>query len=152
MWRKRRPTEVTIWRLETIFSLLTVWTRQCKWEWNENIPAFKPLKLNQALIEVGMTKQQFHYALRTYPALADKYAAFREIRRSIIKDRAEDNLDRAISWKMQIDDTDLANLSLKFLEKTDKAYSPKQEIEVTSNYIDLSEEELKQKILELMNA
>lgn len=150
--RQPWPLADTILKIENVFTLITVWTKKCEHEDNQYIPAWKPLKIAEAMLEVWMEKQNFFSILRKNPDLKDKYKDFREVRRELIKDRAEDNLDRAIWGKMNIEDVDLANLSLKYLEKTDKAYNPKTEIAVTSQYVDMTEEELKEKILELMNS
>jgi hypothetical protein len=119
---------------------------------NKKLIPYYPMTLNQACRELDMLPQQFFYYLNTYPALKEKYEAIKVARREKVKHYAEDNLDKAIGGKMDIDDTDLANLSLKYLEKTDKAFNPKQEIDVISKnlHFNMSDEQIMSKIQELM--
>lgn len=149
--------EKTLWakaalKYESIINLLISWTKTYKAESNQKLRPYTPLTLEQACAEKWMNRQSFFYYINNYPALKEKYETVKIARREKIKTLAEDNLDRAIWGKMNIDDIDLANLSLKFLEKTDKAFNPKQEIDVVSKnlHFNMSDEQIMNRINELM--
>ena len=139
-------------RVESILALIAYGKKQYTRKENKHLAPYHPLTLKRACLEIGMTPQNFFYYMREYPALKEKYEDMRVARREKIKNLAEDNIDKAISWKMDIEDLDLAKLSMQYMKDTDKAHNVKMEIDmnVKSLNLNISEEEIMAKIQELM--
>ena len=75
-----------------------------------------------------------------------------EQRRDIMHWYAENAIDDALTWKTKwIRPAEKVNIAFRLLEKTNKAYQPKQQLEVKSMNMDfsMSMEELQRKIQEL---
>jgi hypothetical protein len=78
-----------------------------------------------------------------------------EQRRELMHNVAEDAIDDALTWTTKgIRPAEKVNIAFRLLEKTNKAYQPKQQLEVKSMNMDfsMSEEELMRRIQELSNS
>jgi hypothetical protein len=61
--------------------------------------------------------------------MREKYELLKEQRRDFLKESAEVNISKALTGKLDINDKEMLDASFRFLERTDKAYNPKTEIE-----------------------
>lgn len=111
-----------------------------------------PLSIDDACREVWMNRMTFYYYRNNTPALREKHIQFKDNRRELLKDRAEDTISKALHWEMNITDKDILDTAKWMSEKTDKAYNPKIEIEQTTKNLnfDISITEMEEQILELM--
>lgn len=153
--KKSQPLVETRAKAEDIMNFMLYWVKTVNADVKKKWPKlwqYQPMTAMQACMQVWISQQALHYYLREYPEIKDKYEDIRVAKREKIKSQAEDNLDRAIAWAMEIDDVDLARLSMQYLEKTDKSYNIKQEIDVNVKalHMNLSEEDILTKIQELM--
>jgi hypothetical protein len=143
--RKKGVTSLTenqvdleVW---TIVNYLTYWKTKIENRENKKIgiKPNSPLTLPQACREFGLHPQTFYIHLKKFPALRDKYYELREVRREYLKESAEGNIENALTWGMEwLSNKDILDASFKLLEKTDKAYNPKVEIESKSISININ--------------
>ena len=151
-WWMKDETKI---KLEKILSWLLNWVSKVTWEENIKrwVKPWQPLLLKEACEEAWMNTVNFHWLLHNYPEYKFRYDEYRELRRLKIANKAEEVLDSAIWWNMSIEDVDRAKLSLNYLEKVDKKYSVKLNVEQNINHLmlDMSEEDIKRKIMELTN-
>ena len=82
------------------------WTAQVKNEQNiaEWVEPGKPLTIEQACREAGMSRMNFYYYRETIPAIREKHIEFKANRRELLKDKAEDTIYNALHWQMNITD------------------------------------------------
>lgn len=148
MW----PRTKTLVNFENILKLMLSWKKSYTAKVNVNKKPYTQLSIADACAELWLNRLAFHQRINNHPELKEKYLEMREAKRNIIKDDAESNLEKAIWWKLDIADNDLANLSLRFLEKTDKNYNPKQDIDIVSKNLNfnVSDWEIMEKIYSLM--
>lgn len=149
----RRITEENVAKYELLLSLITTGTKELK---NKSLnkkykTPFSPLTIKDACIELWITEHQYYSALRNNPDMAKRHHEYREVKRELIRTLAESNIEKAVRWELDISDWDLSKLSLSVLEKTDKAYNPKQEVKIETAYDNLTEEEIISRIKELIN-
>lgn len=86
----------------------------------------------QACLELWLNITSFYYYLSNHPDLREQYELLKENRREYIRELSENNIQKAISWKMKwLQDKDVVDYSFRLLEKTDKNYNPKQVVETT---------------------
>lgn len=158
VWRKPWIQNVSkaeqIIRANKIVDYTITWTSQITNEENIElkIKPNVPLTIEQACREVWMNRMNFYYYRDTIPAIKEKHIEFKENRRELLKDRAEDTLYNALHWKMNISDKDVLDTAKWMSEKTDKAYNPKIEIEqksISLNF-DVPLEDMQEQLLELM--
>lgn len=140
---KKPSTEVKI-KFEKIVDLMIHWDKDNN---------YRPLSMKEAVSKVWIAQQTFIYYINTYPSLKEKYEAIKSAKREIIWWIAENNIHKALDWDMDIDDIDKARLSLDYLKSTTKEYNPKIEVNqsIKSININISDEELKSRIQELMS-
>lgn len=115
--------------------------------------AGEPLKPREAAAELWFSTVYYYKVKNKYPELQEYFESIMEHKRKKIGNYAEQNIEDAISSnKLDISDKDKVDFSFRLLEKTNKAYNPKTEIEANVNQfmLDMSEEEIQAKILELM--
>ena len=151
-WPKGWMRIYTRQKYEDVINAIVYWLKETKHK--RLYKPYTPLSIRDACTEFWLKSvESFFSALKRDEALSDMYNSLKETKREIIRAKAVDNIDEAISWKKDIDDIDLANLSLKFLERTDKAYNPRIEIEqnIKKINIDVPIEELTARLYELMN-
>lgn len=164
IWYKRDKRKNAIWwkpwmldetkiKMEKIFFYMVYWAPEIKSEANIKrwVKPATPLLLKEAVAEVWMHQVDFHWRIDKYPEYKERYEYIRRIRMEKTKNSAEETLDAAIAWELDIDDIDRAKLSLNYLEKVDKTYNTKLQIDNNINalMLDMSEEDIKRKILEL---
>lgn len=124
--------------LGKVVNWITFWKKQLTHPDNiREVEAWKPLTIEQACKEVGIHKNTFFNRLKTHPELKLRYDELRESRRDYLRDLAEGNLERGLAGGLWLNWKELVDASFKILEKTDKAYQPKVEIEQKSININL---------------
>lgn len=138
----------------TIVNYLTYWKTKIENKENKALK-IKPntaLTVQQACREYWIHPNTFYDHLRKFPAIKEKYELMKEDKREYIRSSAEDNIERALTGWLDLSDKELVDASFKMLEKTDKAYNPKTEIETKSIGINLSKksENLKQDLLDIL--
>lgn len=140
-------------KLEEIINLMISGKKRCEHITLKKIPPYYPLNVSQACLEAWYSRTNFFANLRNHPTFKEKYEDIKLARRDKIKHIAEDNIDLAISGKMQIADKDLADFSLKVIEKIDDDWNPKKDINLVSKNLNfnISDEELMARIQELTN-
>lgn len=111
------------------------------------------MTLEDACKEVWITWMTLRNWRKQDPMLEDKWQNVMEARRELMKNYAEDTIDKALRWTLKLRPTDKVNTAFRLLEKTDKAYQPKQQLEVKSMNMDfnMSIEEMEAKIKDLYN-
>ena len=125
------------------------------WKVDEKTWRIKKVKLNEAMEEFGLSKVQFHYHINKNEQLKTKYEEVKDIRRNMMKDKAEDNLADAMEgeWKFAtMEAKDTARLSLDILKQTEDKYNPKAEIELNTKNLnfDIPLEEMEKMVMELL--
>ena len=152
---KQKPKDITIIRFNKVIDLMLYGTKEYTHPDNikEEIPPKTPLTMKQAVLEVGMSYQNFNYITLNHPNLRRQYEEVKELRRERMRLIAEDNIEQWLSGKLDIDDKELMDYSFRMMEKTSKEYNPKLEVEANVNkyMLELSDEELLLKIKELTN-
>ena len=98
-----------------------------------------PMNVTQACREFGLHPNTFYQHLKRFPALNEKYQELKSNRREYLKESAEVNIESALTGGMKsLTEKEKVDISFKMLEKTDKAYNPKIEIETKSVSINLN--------------
>lgn len=98
-----------------------------------------PMNVMQACKEFGIHPNTFYQHLKRFPVLAEKYQELKANRREYLKESAEVNVELALTgWMKSLTEKEKLDASFKMLEKTDKAYNPKIEIETKSVSINLN--------------
>jgi len=98
-----------------------------------------PMTVIQACREYWMTTNTFYQHLNRFPALNEKYQELKANRREFLKESAEANVQSALTGGMKtLSEKEMLDASFKMLEKTDKNYNPKIEIETKTISINLN--------------
>ncbi len=150
-WRPKNRkilTQETKDKFYRVFDLIAYWYDKQTGKYKPN----QPVKLLDAVADVGFSTPYFYKTLWKYEELKEAYEGIKDSRRKRIGDFAEQNVEEAIMWNRELTDKEVVDYSFRMLEKTNQAYNPKTEIEANINEVllDLSEEELQNRILELM--
>lgn len=142
-WRKKWTIMVQeVWvdiEVGTIVNYITFWKSVI--EHKDNLKILKPntpMNVVQACKEFWIHPNTFYQHLKKFPSLNEKYQELKANRREYLKESAEVNIELALTWWMMLSDKDVLDASFKMLEKTDKAYNPKIEIETKSISINLN--------------
>lgn len=77
-----------------------------------------------------LIREKFFSSLNQYPDLLERYNKYKESYRWAITSFAEENIYSAISWKKDLSDKEVTDYSFRFLEKTNKAYNPSNDINI----------------------
>lgn len=150
-WRKKGRLKLTLpTRNKMMKAFDLIWfgyPRDTNW-----YRAWEPLAVWQACEELWFSTAYFYKAKSKYKELDEAYEGIMDSRRARIWNYAEENIESAIKGDYQISDKDKVDFSFRMLEKTNKKYNPKTEIEANINEVllDMSDEEIQSKILELM--
>lgn len=139
-------------KFEKVIDMMMHWKKKLTHKDNQSINPYYPLTMQQACREMWMNIQNFMYYIHTYPELKEKYEDIKIARREKIKNVAEDNIDKAIAWKMDLTDKELVDISFKTLQATEKWYNPKLEIETVSKNLNfnMSDEQIMNKLNQLL--
>ena len=143
-WRKEWTTmvqEVSVdIEVGTIVNYITFWKSKIENKDNLKIKLKPntPMNVVQACKEFWIHPNTFYQHLKRFPALNEKYQELKANRREYLKESAEVNIESALTWGMALSDKDVLDASFKMLEKTDKNYNPKIEIETKSVSINLN--------------
>ena len=143
-WRKKWTTyikkaqvDLEVWQ---IVNYLTYWKSKIENPINikDKLKPNKPMTVVQACRELWIWTKTFYTHLSRFPDINEKYQELKASRREFLKESAEANIEKALTWWMAITDKDVLDASFKMLEKTDKNYNPKIEIESKSISINLN--------------
>lgn len=132
-----------------IINLLLDWAKEYKFssKW-----PFEKLTVKEACKEEWVSENSFYVYMKSNPSLYKKYQFSREVQRDVLKERAQSNLEKILWWELEVENKELWRLSLDVLKSIEKAYNPKQEIDITNNEaISLSMDEIIWRIDELKN-
>lgn len=134
---KEPEIQLEVWH---IVNYLTFWKSKIENEDNRKawLKPNQPMSLIQACREYWINHNTFYQHLKKFPAAKERYYELRENRREYLKESAEANIEKALTWWLEISDKDMLDASFKMLEKTDKNYNPKIEIETKSISINLN--------------
>jgi len=143
-WRKKgtvlkSPSEVSLdaWK---VINLMTFWVDKIENEANilKWVQPNKPLRIDEACKELWLTVVSFYYYLNKFPAVKEQYKVLKENRREYMREVSENNISKAIRWKMKtLKESEIVDYSFKMLERTDKNYNPKQIVETTVEEINV---------------
>ena len=133
----RTKIEVELW---TIINYISFWKSKITHEDNITkwIKPHTPLTIWQACKELWIPYTTFYGHLNKFPSLKVKYNEMRENSREYVRQSAECNIEKAVTWGLDLTDKEVVDVSFKMLEKTDKNYNPKIEIETKSIWINLN--------------
>lgn len=142
-WRKTGTKLIAeVWidlEIWTIFNYTTFW--KVKIEHPENIAQWvvwwQPLTVIQACKEYWIHPNTFYQHINKFPHIKEKYELLKEDKRTYLRDVAEDNVWKVLSWDTKLWEKEILETSKWFLEKTSKTYNPKTEIETKSIWITL---------------
>ena len=142
-WRKKWVTLLNPWQVNIEVWQIVNWMTFGKKDINEKakkawaIP-WKPMSVNQACLEYGITHNTFYQHLKKFPEAKELFKELKEARRDYMKDLAESNIADWLSWNLWLTWKEMVDASFKLLEKTDKNYQPKLEVENKSIGINLN--------------
>lgn len=91
-----------------------------------------PLNMQQAATEFWIAPATFMQHLRKFPEAKALYVQLKEDRRSYLRELAENTIQDWLAGNLDLTWKERVDASFKMLEKTDKAYQPKTEIETKS--------------------
>lgn len=97
-----------------------------------------PLNMQQAATEYWITPANFMQHLRKFPEAKQLYVQLKEDRRNYMKELAENTIQEWLAGNLDLTGKERVDASFKLLEKTEKAYQPKTEIEQKSISINLN--------------
>lgn len=142
-WRAKGHTtlneaeiKLEVWKM---VNWMTFWKSEITHPDNkkEKVMAKQPLTITQACREFGIHPQTFWQHLKKFPEAAELYRELKNQRREYLKELSEWNIARWLEWGLWLTWKELMDASFKMLEKTDKAYQPKLEVENKSISINL---------------
>ncbi len=138
-WSKTVTTEMKLLRVGRILNYMSFWKSKIENEDNirDWVKPWMPMTIVQACREVWITSASFHNYVKD-PEVKPIYLKLKEERREFMKTMAEWNISKALAWWMNIQDKELVDFSFRMLEKTDKAYNPKTEIDANVEVFDAS--------------
>lgn len=96
-----------------------------------------PMSIKQVSAELGITHFHFYRRMSKYPEAKELYNELRGQRRDYLKEVAENTIADWLEWKLDLSGKERVDTAFKMLEKTDKSYQPKQEIEQKSVNINI---------------
>lgn len=134
-WRKKwqtSPTNINFkYDLALVFDYNKFWKKVI--ENPENIANWvqpnTPMTIHEACKECWITYSAFIGRLRNRPDLKEYWEEMKLASREYSKILAHNNIERAISWEMDLTDKEKTEFSFRLLEKTEQAFNPKVEIE-----------------------
>ena len=158
-WRKKgsknSSSMLTEWTVNAVMRMMAQWASEIKNDVNKKqwIKKFVPLSMAAACRELWTNQSVVMYHIKKDPSLSKMLTEYRENKQELMKFVAEDNLSRWLNWELNLEDKELVDLSLKVLERTDKAYNPRIEIEQTNKSLNFNIplEELEKQFKELVN-
>ena len=132
-WRKKgvkilQPAAIKI-EVGQIVNWITFWKKVIESDKNVWIKPNVPLTLWQACNEFWISIHTFWSHLKKFPEAKELYKELKENRREYLKELSEANIQKWLSLEMWMTWKEIVDASFKLLEKTDKSYQPKVEIE-----------------------
>ena len=107
---------------------------------NEWVLPWEPMTIVQACREYWITPQKYYYHISRFPELKRKHDELRLGRLEYVNSMAENNIEKAIRGEgSSLTEKERVDFSFRMLEKTDKLYNPKTEIEQKTISINLSQ-------------
>lgn len=158
-----KPWKKTWWETEiaridaevgTIMNYLLNWSPTIKNAENKkyHVRPNYPMTVVEACREFGITPATFYLHMRKFPQLKRKYDDFRESKIAYFNSSAENNIEKALNGQLaSLKEKDIVDYSFRMLERTDKLFNPKQEIETRTISINVgrSNEELLEELKKL---
>lgn len=87
------------------------------------------LTLTQACAEFWISPATYWSHMKKFPEAKELYQELKENRREYLKELSENNIQNGLAGELGLSGKEIVDASFKMLEKTDKAYQPKLEIE-----------------------
>lgn len=142
-WRKKGDTHLQVITVKQevwqIVNWMSFWKSEITHKDNkkEKVQVKQALTITQACREFGINPQTFWRHLKKFPEANELYQELKAQRRELLKELSEGNIEMGLSWGLDLTGKELMDASFKMLEKTDKAYQPKVEIEQKTISINL---------------
>ena len=142
-WHKRKEgrkkgsknvnSMVVLQKINSVTRMMATWAEEILDPQNKKMgmKKYSPMSMSAACREVGITPTKFMFHVKKDESLMKMYTEYRENKQELMKFVSEDNLSKGLNWELALTDKDVVDLSLKVLERTDKAYNPKMEIQQT---------------------
>jgi len=142
-WRKKgckilQPAAIKM-EVGKIVNWITFWKKVIEGKANliKWVKPNVPLTLWEACNEFWIAVVTFWSHLNKFPEAKELYKELKQNRREYLKELSEANIQKWLSWEMWMTWKEIVDASFKLLEKTDKAYQPKVEIESKSIWINI---------------
>lgn len=131
-WVPKRSDEEIMQTLELVWLYMLNWVSKVTHPSNINkgVEANTPLSMREACLEAGINSNTVYTRMNESPPLRIVWDKIKEVRREKIRNAAESNIQKAITWKYKdLSNKEVVDFSFRMLERTDKNYNPKQVIE-----------------------
>ncbi len=142
-WRPKWRTSLDVGQVKLevgrMVNWMTFWKKEITHETNikNKVKPWKALTIKEACLEFWIAPITFWSHLKKFPEAKELYRELKQDRREYLKELSEVNISKWLSWSLDITDKELMDASFKMLEKTDKAYQPKVEVEQKTISINL---------------
>jgi hypothetical protein len=112
----------------------------------------KAMTLQKACADAGTTYAEIQQWMRDDPELRDRWQLAIDTAKDTAKLKARDNAYKAVNGELELNDKELADYSLKFLQLTDEEFNPAQRMDVRSASInfDVSADQLRAELAKLI--
>lgn len=149
-WRAKKWSSEKVLQYTKIINMIAFWAKEYHHPELKHLAPNTPLTAGQACKEMDVSQNSFFTYLRKNPVFAETYHSLKETRRERMRDLAENNVEKILSWELEVENKDLASISLKVLENTDKAWrKQEEEVKAFDVNVSLSLDELYSKFEEL---
>ena len=158
--RKPGSTTLSVWEVKleigNIVNYMTFWRSRIEHEDNkkEKVKPNVAMTLVQACREFWISPHTYWSHMKKFPEAKELYQELKTNRREYLKELSENNIQDGLGGKLWLTWKEMVDASFKMLEKTEKAYQPKLEIEqkaVTVNLHKSTEDILSELNLVLWN-
>lgn len=112
----------------------------------------RAMTLQKACAESGTTYAEIQQWMKDDVELRDRWQLAIDTAKDNAKLKARDNAYKAISGELELNDKELADYSLKFLQLTDEEFNPAQRMDVRSASVnfDVSADQLRAELAKLI--
>ena len=140
LWSKNVDSMKVLGQINSVTRMMATGTEEITDEKNKKmwIERYTPMSMAAACREVGIPQTKVMFHIKKDTQLSKMYKEYREDKQELMKFVSEDNLSKWLNGELELTDKDLVDLSLKVLERTDKAYNPKIEIEQTTKTLNFN--------------
>ncbi len=137
-WMEKLKRDEIVLEVSTIVNYMTYGKSKITVAHHKNLKPHKPMSVVQACEEYWISPMTFYSHLRKYPDIKEYYDNMKEDRREYIRESAESNIEKALNWWLELSDKDVVDASFKMLEKTDRKYNQKIEIETKTISVNIN--------------